>query len=403
MNSLDESKSDDDICDRLIESVVDQSPPAESLDRVIREALSWEVSDSPLEHTQRSNLNKWLKFPLLPLEIAAAVFVMLAVGWIALKPPEDTTETVVAMPGDPLEVLIAKIQDRENSIQRIEFQGTVRTLEKIDTSRLDGESNEAFIERYTNVDLKPTNISVSLKTVRDFQDDVVHVKYGDIAIEMPKYMEYFSDAKQTTQLMGVEANRCQGTIFGGRIAELKIASEMMPRLDLLALRPIFDRPLSLTIMESSRREVLPDPTQRPAFRLAHKRIESDDTFVATFQHLEPEQRNGQKAFGVHWFRVYWKTIGGDLVIHRIDELSVVGDADSMPRGTSLLEDFRRVDGILMPHRIRRFLFGNNFLIATKYDIDEIKLNDQVTVTKELAIPSGTSVRDPRTGARFRVP
>ena len=384
--------SDETICDELVQSILAQPLPHESMDRVLQNAIGWSEDE---EHRHAARESSRFRGYVLPLELAAAVLVMATVGWFVFS----KNDTPVDQPTDSFSLLIDKISRRDNDVSRISFTGVEKTLSKVDTERLEGESNEEFIQRYAKMDLEFNGIEAPISITRDYPRDILHLKYSDIDKRLPKYLEYYSTETQTTQLMGVDPGRAQATITEGRLPKLNTAMDIISRLDILALRPVQDRPLGLVLLKSKRGDgpSIPDGEGREAFDLSHKTTANGDVFVATFRHFEPSDRGLE----VLWFRVYLKTIGDQLVIHRVEELSVVGSDDSMPRSIFLLEDFQSIDGVLLPHRVRYLLFGNNFLLGKNYYVSDMKINDAVEVPEKIEIPAGTSIRNQITGKRTR--
>jgi serine/threonine protein kinase/WD40 repeat protein len=290
-----------------------------------------------------------------------------------------------------LSKLTKLIQRREDSIRRISYHGTVRYLDMLQTVRKAEETNEQLISRYTSLAPQFSGIpAFPLSVLRDYPANIGLVKLGEIDLAIPKYMEYFFDDKSVTQLMGVEPGRCQATITTTRPPELSVPSETMPRMDLFALRPVHDNPLAATLEQAARTWSPPDAGGRPLFQLKQRTTsDSSEGWVATFTHQEPAGNDRKE---ILWYRLFWNKRGDEFVIMRVDELSVVGDANSMPVTVTLLEDYRQVDNVSIPHRVRMFRFGNSFLLGSVLNITEVKINAAVKTPTSLKIPSGTRVR-----------
>lgn len=175
--------------------------------------------------------------------------------------------------------------------------------------------------------------------------------------------------------------------------------DIITRLDILALRPVQDRPLGVVLVKSRRGEgpSIPDGEGRKTFDMVHKTSGEGDEFVAIFRHFESSDRGLE----ILWFRVYMKTINDQLVIHRVEELSVVGKKDSMLRSVFFLEDFRSCEGVMLPFRVRYLLFGNDFILGRNYYVSDMKINDVVAMPEKIDIPPGTSIRNEITGTRSR--
>ncbi len=103
-----------------------------------------------------------------------------------------------------------------------------------------------------------------------------------------------------------------------------------------------------------------------------------------------------------WYSVYWQKTEGELVIARVDELSVVGDGESMPLRVTLLDDYRDVTGKPIPFRIRHYIFGKS-IFGAELRVDEAKVNENVDVPKGLTIPEGSPVRNLISGKNYRQP
>lgn len=72
----------------------------------------------------------------------------------------------------------------------------------------------------------------------------------------------------------------------------------------------------------------------------------------------------------------------------------------MPRLVTLLDDYRKIEGVSVPYRVRSFLFGDKFLLGAEFVASEASVNDAVVVPAELTIPVSTKVRDRLTRNRY---
>lgn len=127
----------------------------------------------------------------------------------------------------------------------------------------------------------------------------------------------------------------------------------------------------------------------------------DVGWKATFNYMQPmESPPGAKQ--VIWYRIYWEEIDGELVIVRVDQLSVVGDENTTPIGVILLDDHRLVDGRQVPFRVRYFRLGK-VVKGIELTITDLKLNDSVDVPERMVIPEGSPVRNFISGKLYRQP
>ena len=405
---------DDSVCDSLFRQLVDDSPSDGQIERLANQIIrrgrtlldAKEIDTIPPTANQQSAIQQTATNSRRPkrvaafrrrlffvIEIAIAAVVIGCVAWVVI--PDD--ELAVDQAPTPFSELIDEIGKRDTSIKKLGYEGVVRDYKMTPVKKRDGESNEAFIRRCATMPAPLSGISANVVFARDYALDIIHLRYGDISAPFPKYLEYFFDGKRTTELMGVEADHAQGTIFGDKLPKLSGPFGVFPRMDILALRPIHDHPISVTLVDSHRGKTssFPDPGGRRPFDLQCE--QGSETFTTTFQHMEP----GTKGTSVEWYRIHWKRMNGQLLIYRIEELPVDGDDQAMPRTVTLLEDFRSCDGVLLPHKVRYLMFGNEFLIGREVELSAVTVNDAASIPSSLTIPPGTSVRNMITGERFR--
>ncbi len=115
----------------------------------------------------------------------------------------------------------------------------------------------------------------------------------------------------------------------------------MVRLDIAAFDTVKDQSMSEVLQKAISEPITPDAAGRPAWRL--EKLNNKVGWKATFNYMQPmEYPPGAKQ--VLWYRIYWEEIDGELVIVRVDQLSVVGDDNTTPIGVLLLDDHRLVDG-----------------------------------------------------------
>jgi hypothetical protein len=294
---------------------------------------------------------------------------------------------------------------REASVRKLSIVGNVKQFAKTEMTRQAGESVEDFVERFTSLPLDYDQLGpFPISIVRDYAAEIGHVKFGDIDVQSPKYMEWFFKGEVFTELMGVEPGRCQATITKQPSEQLLEPWSGWIRADVFAMRPIHDHLLSELVARAMRTPAHPDSGGRPLFEL-EKTITGDATadWIATFLHQEPTEVNGQKAFKQLWYRLHWKQLADELVLTRIDELPALGTPDSLPKMVTLLDKYRKVDAVNLPHRVRVFRIGNTSLRGAEFVASETKVNDSVLVPTEQPIPTGTTVRDHLTGKRYRQP
>ena len=177
------------------------------------------------------------------------------------------------------------------------------------------------------------------------------------------------------------------------------------RADVYAFRPILDHELSTVLDKAAHTPGIPDPGGRPLFHLDKKKSADQKVqWIATFLHQEPSEVNGRTAVEHLWYRVFWEQIDKELLTTRVDELSVVGDANSMPLRVALVDDYRNIDGVSVPHRVRMYMFANpSGLVGAEFVASEVRVNGGVGMPTQLQIPAGTSVADELTGKRYRQP
>jgi hypothetical protein len=219
------------------------------------------------------------------------------------------------------------------------------------------------------------------------------------------FREWFFKRDVFTQLIGVEDGHGQATITKKPVDELRQPWSGWIRADVYAFRPILDHELSSVLEKAAHTPGIPDPAGRPLFHLDKKRSADQKVqWIATFLHQEPSEVNGRTAVEHLWYRVFWEQVDKELLITRVDELSVLGGADSMPLRVALVDDYRTIDGVSIPHRVRTFMFANpSGLLGAELVASEVKVNDGVVMPTQFQIPAGTSVTDELTGKRYRQP
>ena len=322
---------------------------------------------------------------------------------VALTNPADARDAGMANLAELLEM--QKL--REKSLRQIRLLGNIRQTQQIDTKRIEGESNEEYIKRYTSPErifdgLGPFPMLIE----RDYNAVSGHIKYGDLNGKLPiMFREWFFKGDVFTQLMGVEDGHGQATITKKPADELRQPWSGWIRADVYAFRPILDYELSTVLEKAAHTPGIPDPAGRPLFHLDKKKSADQKVqWIATFLHQEPSEVNGRTAVEQLWYRVFWEQVDQELLITRVDELSVVGGAESMPLRVALVDDYRKIDGVTIPHRVRTFMFANpSGMLGAEFVASEVKVNDAVAMPRQLQIPPGTSVTDELTGKKYRQP
>lgn len=322
-------------------------------------------------------------------------------GQLAATSQDDAREAGIAK----LTELLEKQRLREKSLRQLSLSGSVRQYERMETNRQEAESNEEFIKRYTSVEQEFDSLGpFPMLIERDYTADSGHIKFGDLDGNQPiSFREWFFKQDVFTQLMGVSEGHCQATITKKPADELRQPWSGWIRADVYAFRPIFDHELSVVLEKAAFTPGQPDLGGRPLFHLERKHLANQPIqWIATFLHQEPSEVNGHAATEQHWCRVFWEQHDDELLITRVDELSVVGGVDSMPLRVALVDDYRAIDGVKIPHRVRTFMFGNpSGMLGAEFVASDVKVNDGVVMPTELQIPVGTSVRDELTGKKYR--
>lgn len=333
----------------------------------------------------------------------------------------------------PVAELIRKLQLREAGIRQLGIKATVEYGTLPSLARDQGEDDEAFLLRNVSRELQPSGISAPVATSRDFDTAVVHLRFGEHLKSTPKFEEQLFDGHSTTRLLGTGTSEVQAIITGSRDPRLAETSEAFPRIDLLTFRPIDDRPFSSLLQEVSNWTAieipsgwkgdspidlsrLADPSGRPLFKLTEIKKSEQTVWSAVFRYSRPfvdePPIRGEKAktfrFGqpgtaqrLDWYRVDLISQDGELVISRIDNLPVVINRGTMPVATTLIEDYRSIDGVLVPHRIRCFRFRKDSIVASKLVVSDVTVNEQVSIPHQLEIPPDTAVRDFVTNRKYR--
>ena len=80
-----------------------------------------------------------------------------------------------------------------------------------------------------------------------------------------------------------------------------------------------------------------------------------------------------------WYRIVFSLAGDEVVIARIDSLPAAGDRGTMPSTVMLLEDYRLVNRIHVPHRVRCFQFGNDGVTGSVTEVSQATVNQDVTI------------------------
>lgn len=324
--------------------------------------------------------------------------------WQSARTPmtsrEEIRVTPVAGPNAELGELIQQQKARDESIRRISYQGMVRQYVGLDVQRTDAESIDQFISRVAS--LMPEKDQVPpypLSGCRDFGTGVYQFTMGDINADIPKYMNWFFDGKEFVQLMGRTSGVWEAIITNKRKDIQDDREASMVRLDIAAFRPVKDQLMSEVLQTAIGAPRTPDAAGRPAWRL--EKLYNKVGWKATFNYMQPME-NPPGAKQVLWYRIYWEEIDGELVIVRVDQLSVVGDENTTPIGVILLDDHRLVDGKSVPFRVRHFRFGK-VVKGVEFAVTNLKLNDSVDVPERVVIPEGSPVRNFISGKLYRQP
>lgn len=303
--------------------------------------------------------------------------------------------------------LLEMQKQREKSLRQLRLLGNIRQTQQIDTKRIAGESNEEYIKRYTSPERSFDGLGpFPMLIERDYNADSGHIKYGDLNGKLPiMFREWFFKGDVFTQLMGVEDGHGQAKITKKPADELRQPWSGWIRADVYAFRPILDQELSSVLEKAAHTPGIPDPAGRPLFHLDKKQSADQKVqWIATFLHQEPSEVNGRTAVEHLWYRVFWEQTDKEVLITRVDELSVVGGADSMPLRVALVDDYRNIDGVSVPHRVRTYMFANpSGLVGAEFVASEVRVNGGVGMPTQLQIPAGTSVTDELTGKRYRQP
>jgi hypothetical protein len=152
----------------------------------------------------------------------------------------------------------------------------VRQTQQIETKRIEGESNEDYIKRYTSPERSFDGLGpFPMLIERDYNAASGHIKYGNLNGKLPiMFREWFFKGDVFTQLMGVEDGHGQATITKKPADELRQPWSGWIRADVYAFRPILDHELSTVLDKAAHTPGIPDPGGRPLFHL-DKKISAD--------------------------------------------------------------------------------------------------------------------------------
>jgi uncharacterized protein (TIGR03067 family) len=303
-----------------------------------------------------------------------------------------------------LNELLEQQKSREESIRQISYQGTERIYASQEIQRVNTESVDEFVARC--VGLAPVYNEVppyTLSASRDFGSGVYRFTKGDINAGIPKdikYMDWFINKGKYIQLMGRELGVCEATVTNNREDIQDDRKASLVRLDTAAFRPVQDLLMSEVLTKAISEPGIPDVGGRPLWKL--EPLDNKDGWKATFMFQQPIA-NPPGARQIHWYRVYWEKIGGELVIVRVDKLTVDGDENSTPHSVLLLDDYRSVCGKPVPFRVRCFVLGDVFFQGAELIVSSLQVNDYVDVPDDLPIPDGSPVRNHITDQKYRQP
>ena len=119
--------------------------------------------------------------------------------------------------------LLEMQKQREKSLRQLRLLGNIRQTQQIETKRIEGESNDEYIKRYTSPERSFDGLGpFPMLIERDYNADSGHIKYGDLNGKLPiMFREWFFKGDVFTQLMGVEDGHGQATITKKPADELR--------------------------------------------------------------------------------------------------------------------------------------------------------------------------------------
>lgn len=287
---------------------------------------------------------------------------------------------------DDLKMLIELLKKRDESLRQMYYAGTVTVAGKMDTERRKGESDAEFVKRQTSRKPELNGVVRQVVVAQDFDLKTEHTIYGVRKTDLD-FTEVRFDGTKTTESKG----RGRPTWTMGKSPELDESTMMLPRLDILAFRPVRNHPLHPIIDQASRVKEKAFASKRPPFKIERTRPSqgAPGRWVVTFQRMEQEEGTNRRES--LWFRLFFEQRADTVVITRVDELYLV-DVEELPPGVmdartvTLLEKYQEVSGVLVPHQARIFTFGNNFMLGTQLKLQSMRVNDKES------IPDKTSVQ-----------
>ncbi len=352
-----------------------------------------------MQQFNRSGIRSWL---LAGISVTAIMLIAMMLQDNAPQRVAQGTSGPLTGAQANLNELLQQQKAREDSIRQISYKGTVRQYAKQEIQRTNNESVDEFVARCVGLapvydDVPPSPLSAG----RDFGTGVYRFTLGDINAPIPKYMDWFIDEKKFVQLMGRDPGACEAVITKNREDIQDDREASLVRLDIAAFRPVKDILMSEVLTKAISEPGIPDVGGRPLWKL--EKLDNNKVgWKATFM-LQQPIANPPGAKQILWHRVYWEQVGGELVIVRVDKLTVDGNESSTPQSVLLIDDYRSVCGKPVPFRVRCFVLGDSFVQGAELTVSDMKVNDYVDVPDQMKIPAGSPVRNHITGVKSRQP
>jgi hypothetical protein len=302
----------------------------------------------------------------------------------------------IAVENDPA-ALERAIEFRDAAIRRIHFEGIVTDFD-LSGVRLAGESDDAYVNRVLAMNLeegKGRPFSVSA----DFDNSAVYFETQPPAPGKSDSM--FHKYLKNGEASDVAFSHPNGNSYA-RIScpanDEFTYRQLVERMDLRIFRPIDDAELHSVIHSAIHSTLTGPPRVGGHSRPFHMTMEGNHADI----HLRQIKQVGIGTYSDTFYRLDFTVAGDEYLLTRLDLLS--GNVTSkVPTITSAYEDYQTVDGVQIPHCVKRICFSGNRIFGSVARATRCAVNTGVTLPEKLELQPGTYVQDFKGNTKFRVP
>ncbi len=300
------------------------------------------------------------------------------------------------------------VELRDAAVRRIEYHGIQRHFRLDGVQKAETETCEQFLSRRSALELTLDNSPSNPFIIRrDFDSAAIHIRFN-YANGYGILREFLRNGDYSISLQRTPERNLQATIGGPdpTRGEEKNDFGAVDRFDLRAFRPVFDREIHTVL----RRAISPEPIvlslfpNRPVkLNLIGKANTDGCRWTVVFCHVELRPRDSNTTWLMDsWHRMEFVRIASEVALTRVDSLES-SDELSVPKCSVLIDAYQLVNGVQIPHRVRHFLFGKDYIQGMVSEATTVSANNDVEIPKSLDLPGDTYVQDLKTDRRYRVP